>query len=263
MSRSGAGAPAPAPAGAPVVWPTSGVIRVHYVPEALPRLGDEPGTNRFDDPRPRTINRFLVRYAATTLCGCLLELLASFRDNAQAREREAAIDVDDPDLVDAPVFEAWQHLSDYLAGRKVASVHAESLDAVSINDPVLQHELDIEPAVRAILDSEAARSALLDADARRVHLDNAAIRLSSPTGRDITQACALALFDRLPAPDVIHYRSRHDDGEDCWAIYNHAKVEFNDAEDLSPDVDSHVLALRSVASLWQLTLPPEWTAAPN
>lgn len=50
-------------------WPAEGVLRVHFDPAALPHLGDAPGVNRFDDPRPRTIDRFLMRYAATTLRG--------------------------------------------------------------------------------------------------------------------------------------------------------------------------------------------------
>lgn len=241
-----------------VPWPTEGVLRVHFDPAPLPHLGDEPGVNRFDDPRPRTIDRFLIRYAATTLRGCLLELLASFRDNADADERIAAIDGDDPDLVPAPPVAEWQHIADFLQERKVATIMASSVTAVSINDPALQHELDREPGVRAILDSDAAREALLERHGSRVHLDNAAIRLSSETGRYITQACALALYDRDPKPDAIHYRSRHDDREDCWAIYHHTDVAVGPAEPLSPDVPEHADALNSVAKLWSLPLPPAW-----
>lgn len=247
----------PASQDADVPWPPAGVVRVHFDPAALPHLGDEPGVNRFDDPRPRTIDRFLMRYAGTTLRGCLLELLASFRDNAEAEERIAAID-DDPDLVPAPPVAEWQHIADFLQERKVATITASSLTAVSINDPALQHELDREPGVRAILDSDAAREALLERHGSSVHLDNAAIRLSSETGRYITQACALALYDRDPKPDVIHYRSRHDDREDCWAIYHHTEVEIGPAEGLSPDVPEHAEAVSSVAKLWGLPLPPAW-----
>jgi hypothetical protein len=37
-------------------------------------------------------------------------------------------------------------------------------------------------------------------------------------GRDLTRHCSLAIHDRVPTPAGIHYRSRFDDDEDCWAI---------------------------------------------
>lgn len=241
-----------------VPWPAPGVLRVHYDPAALPQLGHEPGTNRFDDPRPRTIDRFLMRYAATTLRGCLLELLASFRDNPEANGRIVGIDDDDPDLVEGPATSDWQHIADFLDQRQVALIKAVELATVSVNDPRVQHELDREPAVRAVLDTDAARQALLEQSHSRVHLDNAAIRLASETGRYITQACALALHDRDSKPDAIHYRSRHDDLEDCWAIYHRADVQIGAAEALSPDVTDHAEAFNAVAKLWDLPVPPAW-----
>jgi hypothetical protein len=239
-------------------WPARGVLRVHFDPAALPRLGDEPGTNRFDDPRPRTIDRFLMRYAATRLRGCLLELLAAFRDNPEANDRIAAVDDDDPHLVGAPGMPVWQHVADFLDRRQVAVIKAGGLATVSINDPRVQHELDQEPAVRAVLDTDAARQALLERNRSRAHLDNAAIRLASETGRYITQACALALYDRDSKPDAIHYRSRHDDIEDCWAIYHRADVRIGAPAPLSPDVPDHAEAFNSVAKLWDLPVPPAW-----
>ncbi len=240
------------------LWPARGVLRVHSDPAALPHLGDEPGTNRFDDPRPRTIDRFLMRYAATTLRGCLLELLAAFRNNAEANARIAAIDDDDPHLVAAPAIPDWQHIADFLGQRQVAIIKASGLATVSINDPALQHELDQEPAVRAVLDTAAARQALLERNSSTAHLDNAAIRLASETGRYITQACALALYDRDSKPDAIHYRSRHDDLEDCWAIYHRVDVQIGAAEALSPEVTDHVDSFNAVAKLWDLPVPPGW-----
>jgi hypothetical protein len=241
-----------------VPWPARGVLRVHFDPAALPHLGDEPGTNRFDDPRPRTTDRFLMRYAATTLRGCLLELLAAFRDSHEAVDRIAAIDDDDPQLVGAPATPDWQHIADFLDRRRVATIKARGLATVSINDPTVQHELDQEPAVRAVLDTDVARQALLERSGSRAHLDNAAIRLASETGRYITQACALALYDRDSKPDAIHYRSRHDDLEDCWAIYHRADVQIGGAEALSPAVTDHAEAFNAVAKLWDLPVPPAW-----
>jgi len=241
-----------------MAWPKGGAVRLHYDPGALPSLGDQPGANRFDDPRPRTFDRFLMRYAATSLRGCLLELLARFRHNDEAAAREEAVDTNDPELVDPPVVEDWQHIADFVANRKVGTLHVREPMIVSINDPVVQHALDREPAVRAVLDSVDARAALLEEKGQRVHLDNAAIRLSSPVGRYLTQACALALYDREPHPDVIHYRSRHDDAENCWAIYHYADVKVSDVEEFTAAVDEHRKAMRCVADLWDLPLPPEW-----
>ena len=241
-----------------VPWPARGVLRVHFDPAALPHLGDQPGANRFDDPRPRTIDRFLMRYAATTLRGCLLELLAAFRDNPKVNDRIAAIDDDDPDLVEPPAAPDWQHIADFLDPRQVATIKASGLATVSINDPAVQHQLDQEPAVRAILDTDAARQELLERKGSRVHLDNAAIRLASEIGRSITQACALALYDRDSKPDAIHYRSRHDDLEDCWAIFHRVHVQLGAVKPLSPDVTDHAEAFNAVANLWDLPVPPAW-----
>ena len=241
-------------------WPLAGALRVGYDPIELPRLGDEPGPHRFDDPRPRTADRFLIRYAASHLRGCLLELLAWLRQDPTAVGREALVDAHDPDLVPEPVAPAWQALADYLRGRRVVAITATEPSVVSIHDPRLHRELDREVGVRAILDSESARAVLLGPNDRTVHLDNAAVRLSSEVGRAITQACALALHDRPSPPDVIHYRSRHDDDEDCWAIYGRVPVAFSEPVELSPGVPTHVEALASVAALWSLALPPAWTA---
>jgi len=172
--------------------------------------------------------------------------------------RAEAVDGVDPDLVEAPAVLMWQPLVDYLEGRRVATITAYDLSVVSINDPALQHELHEEPAVRAVLDSPAARQALLPRRNSAVALDNAAVRLASDIDRYITQACALALFDRPKGPDVIHDRSRHDDTEGCWAIYNHAHVQVGRAEPLSPHRPDHAQALTSVATLWDLSLPPAW-----
>lgn len=255
--------------------PQQGVVRVHYDPAALPRLGDAAGTNRFDDPRPRTEHRYLVRYTATTLRGCLLELLDALRIDGEAAEREAAVtddadtDADATDTQDgaaedgAAVLAArpWQAIEDYLAGRHVGMIHGPGLQLVSVDDPVLQASLDREPGVRALLDSPEGRQVLLPAGAgrgRRAHLDGAAVRLSSELGRDLTRACSLALRDRAHPPAGIHYRSRHDDAEDCWALYDHASVTAGDVVPLSSTDSVHRDALHHIAALWDLPLPPNW-----
>lgn len=243
-----------------VTWPRGGVVRVHPAPMELPAKSDRPGPYRFDDPRPRSEDRFVIRYTASTIRGCLLELVDWMRDNQTATVREAAIDVDDPDYVEAPAVGDQGVLREYLLDRRVATMIADDPLVASINDPVLQNELDQEPAVRAVLDARPARDALLEAGGKAAHLDNAAVRLASEVGRDITRACALALYDRPEPPGVIHFRSRHDDAEDCWAIYGHTRVEQVDEVPLSPEVPAHREALLSVAMMWGLEVPATWNS---
>lgn len=130
---------------------------------------------------------------------------------------------------------------------------------MSIDDPGLQAELDREPAVRALLDSPDGRAALSgDGSARRPRLDGAAVRLASVFGRDLTRHCSLAIHDRVPAPAGVHYRSRFDDDEDCWAIFGHVPLTLVEDAALSATTPVHRNALRSVAALWGLPLPREW-----
>lgn len=242
-------------------WPADGVSRVHLDPAALPQVGDGIGHNRFDDPRPRTADRYVVRYAATTLRGCLLELLDWLRPAQEAIAREAAVLAEGTPPAQADQAVVGQALGDYLAGRRIGRITATNPAAVSINDPTLQAELDGEPAVRALLDSPLSRQTFLPDRSlgdRRVHLDQAAVRLGSELGRDLTRACSLALRDRQDRPDVIHYRSRHDDREDCWAIYDHAAVRVGHIRPLSPEDPEHRNALRSVATQWRIPLPERW-----
>jgi len=245
--------------------PAAGALRLHRDPAALPELGDGPGSNRFDDPRPRSSqDRYVMRYAATTLRGCLLESLDWLRVlDGEAAAREAAVIDDDEDPTSEPPAPRWQALQDYLADRQVGTISGPGLALVSIGDAALQAELNKATSVRALLDSEDGRAALLPAGApasAQVRLDGAAVRLSTELGRDITRAASLALRDRDTPPDGIHYLSRHDDDEDCWALYDHATVSIDAIEPLSPDDPAHQTAVRDVASLWDLALPPAWTA---
>lgn len=238
------------------------MVRVHYDPGALPGHGESVGPHRFDDPRPRSTDRYVMRYTATTLRGCLLELLAWLRPDPRAAAREAAVVVDVAPVEAAggarPGTPPGQALADFLGGRRVGVIVGPALRLVSIDDPVLQADLDREPAVRALLDSPQARAALAPVG-RRPHLDEAAVRLSTDLGRALTQACSLALRDRPDRPDGIHYRSRHDDAEDCWALYDHADVNIGDVVPLDPGNEAQRTALHAVAKLWHLPLPPAWT----
>lgn len=235
--------------------PAAGVVRWHYTPGALPRVEDEIGPNRFDDPRPNSADRYVVRYTASHLRGCLLESLDWLRPNEDAAKRELQVldNADDPMV--APHGEPWAPIADFLRGRNVG-VLTGHLRLLSINDPTVQADLDREPAVRAILDSPDGRAALVAHG--RAHLDEAAVRLSTELGRDLTRACSLAIRDRSDRPDGIHHRSRHDAAEDCWALYDHAAVAVSTVEPFVPGNEAHRTALHSVASLWGLDLPPAW-----
>lgn len=243
--------------------PDEGILRVSFDPGALPRARvGVVGPNRFDDPRPRTQDRYVMRYGASSLRGCLLELLDALRPGDAAAAREAAVVDDAP--VPGPDLAPWQALEDYLAGRQVAVITSADLSVVSINDPALQQLLDHVAAVRALLDTDAARAALLPSGAgqdAQVRLDGAAVRLSSDLGRDLTQAASLVLRDLEPMLGGIGYRSRHDDDEHCWAIYDHAPVDVSAAVPLSADNEEHREVLGLVATLWDLLLPPSWRRA--
>jgi hypothetical protein len=242
--------------------PRAGVLRLHYEPGALPASRAEPGHNRLDDPRPNSLERFLVRYTATTLRGCLLESLDWLRPNpdAGARERDLVDDAEpEEDLPDQP--EPWSALQDFLQDRQVGVLVGRGLRVLSLNDPRLQAELDHEPAVRALLDSTDGRAALAPAGRGGARLDQAAVRLSTPFGRELTQACSLAIWDRRPRPDGVHHRSRHDDDEHCWALYDHATVRLVEITPFDPASNSeHRRAVQQVANLWSLALPPGWAA---
>jgi len=249
--------PAPRRSG---IWrlPGGGVLRVHHDPAALPAHVDAVGPHRFDDPRPRTADRYVMRYTATTLRGCLFELLAWLRPHPDAAAREAAVIGDADGEGAAPRARPWQVLEDFLRGRQVGVLLGPGLRLLSIDDPALQARLDREPAVRALLDSPQGHAALAPSGGT-AHLDEAAIRLATDLGRALTQACSLALRDRDPRPDGIHYRSRHDDAEDCWALYDHAPVQIARVVPLDPGNEQQRTALQEVAALWALPLPPEWS----
>lgn len=240
-----------------VALPRTGVLRLHADPAALPAVRGG-GPNRFDDPRPRSLSTFRVRYAASSLRGCLLESLDWLRPDPAAASREAdVLDHAEQEITTADTWTPWIALEDFLADRQVGTLVAHGLHILSIDDPHLQAQLDQEPGVRALLDSSDGR-AVLSASGRRPRLDQAAVRLSSEFGRELSQACSLAVWDRIPQPDGLHYRSRHDDSEDCWALYDHAPVDIQDVVPFLTSNPEHRAALQDVARLWDLPLPPIW-----
>ena len=240
-------------------FPAAGALRIAADPTKLYYPSGMPGRNRFDDPRPNTQQPFAVRYAANTIRGCLLELLDWLRPNDQANDLEDAVDVDAEDS--APMDDrdqtAQAAFADFVAGRRVGRLRGKSpLGVVSIDSADTQAELDREPAVRALLDNPEGQATM---GARTPHLDGAAVRIGGDFGRALTQACSLAIHDRRPRLDAIHYRSRHDDHENCWAIYDHVELIITSAP-LSPARRTHRSAVQDVVALWHLALPAEWPA---
>lgn len=215
---------------------------------------------------PSSLDRYVIRYTASTLRGCLLESLDWLRPDPDAAAREAdVIDDAEPDdqYGDAPA-PAGAALQDLLRGRHVGRLTGRGLRLLSINDPRLQAQLDQEPAVRALLDSNDGRAALAPPRRRSPRLDQAAIRLSTPFGRDLKRACSLAIWDRRPRSDGIHHRSRHDDDEDCWALFGHAEVELVELTRFTPESNQeHRRQVQDVADLWGLALPQNWTDRAN
>lgn len=90
-------------------------------------------------------------------------------------------------------------------------------------------------------------------------LDEATIRLSGALGHGVTQAVSRAIYDHHPRPDGITYRSRLDDDERLWALYDFVNVTFDGERALSPDDENHAQGVVSLATLWGLPLPAAWS----
>lgn len=232
--------------------PADGAVRVHPEPAALPRLRHEgPGRNRFDDP----LAAFVVRYAADSLHGCLVETLARFRPHPDTEALLRDIDgVDDSDPGEQLYADPPAGLADWLAAQQVGHLQITSPSPllVDIEQPALLDQLDKHPQVRAALDDSGLGTPLNPA-----RLDAGIIRLGGPVGRPITQAVSRAVYDWVPGVDGIGYWSRLDSSERCWAIYDHVPVNVA-VTPLHPANGDQREAVLSVAHRFEITLPPEW-----
>jgi hypothetical protein len=230
-------------------FPPAGVLRIAPDPARLPSepRGGEPGPNRFDDPE----GRFVVRYLAESLRGCLIELLARFRRNEAAEARVAAV-VGAKDDSGHPGAEA---LADWLPRQRVAVCRLVEPTGplLDVNDVKLLVELDADPGVRAVLQASG-----LGTPEDPARLDEGTIRLRGGVGRSTTQAVSRALYERDPRPAGLAYRSRLDDAERCWALYGETPVRFEPSVALSAEDASHLEAVRVVAALYDLPLPAPW-----
>jgi len=230
--------------------PEGGAFRVHPAPGALPRLThDGPGRNRYDDPE----SSYAVRYAAANLTGALLETMARFRPAPQAEALLASVIGGDHQAGEADHSEPAAGLADWLAVQKVGRIRLIGPSRlVDIHDAALLVRLDKHPTVRAALEPSGLGTPLNPA-----RLDEGVIRIGGPIGRDITQAVSRALRDWEPEYAGLAYRSRLDDEEWCWAIWDDATVEI-DVEDLTPEHRFHRRAVHHAGRVLEIGLPAQW-----
>jgi hypothetical protein len=240
------------PRHATLYLPGDGAVRLHPEPAALPRLRHEgPGRNRFDDP----LASFVVRYAADTLHGCLVETLARFRPHPDTEALLRDIEgVDDSDPGEPIYAEPPLGLADWLTPQQFGRLQITSPapHLVDIEEPALLDRLDKHPQVRAALDASGLGTPLDPA-----RLDAAIIRLGGPVGRPITQAASRAVYEWVPGVDGIGYWSRLDADERCWAIYDHVPVNVT-VTPLDPANHEHRDTVRAVARRFEISLPPQW-----
>lgn len=228
--------------------PEGGAWRVHPDPAVLPRLfHDGPGLNRYDDPH----GRYAVRYVAENLTGAILETMARFRPAPEAEALLAAIEGVPPDEDDH--LDPVDGLRDWLAvqqvGRVTLAVAGRLLD---VHDPGLLRDLDKHPLVRAALEMSGLGPPLNPA-----RLDEWIVRLGGPLGRPVTQALSRAVREWLPDVAGLAYRSRLDDEEWCWALWDDAEVEIG-TDRLDAAHRHHRRAVQHSAQLLEIDIPPEW-----
>ncbi|MDT4894208.1 MAG: hypothetical protein QOE97_3243 [Pseudonocardiales bacterium] len=230
--------------------PEGGAFRVHPDPGALPRLThDGPGRNRYDDPE----GRYAVRYAAANLTGAMLETMARFRSAPASEALLAAVVDGEPEPGEADHADPAEGLADWLAVQKVGRVRLVGAGRlVDIHDPALLVRLDKHPGVRTALESSGLGTALNPA-----RLDEGVIRISGPVGRDVTQAVSRALREWEPDYTGLAYRSRLDDEEWCWAIWDDTLVEV-EVENLTAEHRFHRRAVQHVARILEVSLPVDW-----
>jgi hypothetical protein len=230
--------------------PEGGAFRVHPDPGTLPRLThDGPGRNRYDDPE----GHYAVRYAAANLTGAILETMARFRPSPAAEGLLSGVTNAAPERDEADHPDPVRGLADWLAAQKIGRVRlVGTARFVDIHEPELLVHLDKHPGVRAALEASGLGTSLNPA-----RLDEGMIRIGGPIGRSITQATSRALYEWERDYGGLAYRSRLDDEESCWAIWDETTVEV-DVEEFTRSHRFHRRAVQHVANLLEITLPPNW-----
>jgi len=224
-----------------------GAVRVaSYDPTLLPLFaadGEEP-SGRFDDPR----REFRVRYAAHSVRGCLVELMSQWRPSASevvARARafkRSEFDIA-PQWLDPAVPKAWlsqQYMVEFRAVRTTSIFDLPGNLADLSND-----ERIAELVVSGFGDDQV--------------LDVATVMMAGPAGRRVSQQVARSVYERQPRPDGIHFRSRFDPDELCWALYSHCAIDWKtSARSLSSEDNDDRAAVKAAAAVHGLAVPQEW-----
>lgn len=239
--------------------PAEGVWRVHPDPELLPRAprfeDGEIAQSRFDDPA----GQYKVRYCASTLRGALLEVVsASFRVRRAVEDRVSAITNAEPapgdlaDLAEPKDLEGPGRIpTRWLTAQSVARCAVDqTTQFVDVLDAQFLAEYSFRPRIRRSIDRHLGELYDLDAGTILLNLEH---------GRPITQSVSAELWSEENSWSGIHYLSRLDLKEHCWAIYDRTQVQFDTPQPLDHSDASHRSALQSVAALLRLDLPSPWT----
>lgn len=229
--------------------PPAGAWRVHPKPAILPRLAhDGPGLNRYDDPH----GSYAVRYVAENLTGALLETMARFRPAPEAEALLAAVEGVDPG--DEQHLDPVGGVRDWLAVQQVGRISLADSGGLllDVHDPALLRDLDKHPLIRAALEDSGLGTPLNPA-----RIDEGIVRLGGPLGRPVTQALSRAVREWLPDVAGLAYRSRLDDEEWCWALWDDTDVDIR-VEPLDPAHRHHRRAVHHAARLLQIHIPADW-----
>lgn len=186
------------------------VYRVGFPPDPWAWSGWEYARNdgrfggRWDDAN----GEFRTIYAASTMLGCLLEVLAPLRpDPALALELDAIVE-DEQDAADFPTVAAGVLGQAWLASRRVGTAHlggtyccvTEAQSVATVRRPFL---------------------ALATVQLGLPDLDAAALRLAQP--RELTQRVASWLWEQSiegdRSLDGVRFLSRHGDEHELWAVF--------------------------------------------
>lgn len=242
---------------AEVPFPEVGAWRLHHSPTQLSHREDGCAVDRFDDPD----GGYRVRYLATSPRGAMLEVLDHFRANDEAEATLAATEgVEGLDILEeepaGSVPERWLSAQRFARGvlPGLSSAQAKFAD---VNNAALLAALNTTARVQAALNRPIAINAL--GDARR--LDEGTIRLVGDLGRPITQGVSREVYEaEYPG---IAFKCRHDDDEQCWAIFDdRIHTKFEDEAALDNTNPEHLAALQHAAELYKLQLPGNWVAPP-
>lgn len=186
------------------------VYRVGFPPQPWAWPGWEyAGTDgRFSGRWDDADGSFRTVYAATTLLGCLIEVLAPFRPDP-ALESALSEVVEDPEDANGESAPAGTVPASWLQRRQASRAHLSGTYCAVTNTQTVA-TLRTHFLTRAVVDLN-----LPDFDA-------AALKLAEP--RRLTQEVASWLWSQTaagsePAVDGVRFLSRHGDDHELWAVF--------------------------------------------